>query len=129
MKGILTDNKIASAKLNEIENITLEAYSDSWATGVLFMQIIPALVLGVEASAYTGSPSCFIGGVMLMIPGAITLLVFDSASPDPPSWSKDFGLEEIKKLKIYARMPNGINKEQLSELLALNKQTELFVLK
>lgn len=129
MKGELTGNKIASAKLNKIENVTVEEYSDSWATGVLFMQIIPALFLGLEASAYTGSSSGLIFGLMLMIPGAITSLVFDSASPDPPSWNKDFGLEEIKKLKIYARMPNGINKEQLSELLTLNKQTELFVLK
>lgn len=129
MKGKLTGNKIASAKLNKIENVTVEGYSDSWATGVLFMQIIPALVLGVEASSQSGSSSGFLFGLILMIPAAITYLVFDSASPEPPPWNKDFGLEEIKKLKIYARMHNGINKEQLSELLKLNKQTELFVLK
>ncbi|MCX8106232.1 MAG: hypothetical protein N3D80_10230 [Ignavibacterium album] len=125
-------HEIASINFGKIGSVTVKGYSDKeWRTGVWLMQIIPALAIGLEAGAYTGE---IVGGLafglLLTIPGWITYLIFDAASPDPPQWNSDVNdKESFKQLNIYTRFPMGITQSQLEELLKYYNQKEVYKLK
>lgn len=120
--------KVSSINFDQIKSITVNGYSDKeWRTGVWLTQIIPALAIGFEAGAYSGQMGAGLAfGLVMTIPGWITYLIFDSASPDPPQWSSDVNdKESFKQLNIYARFPMGIAPSQLEELLQYYNQKEI----
>lgn len=124
--------EMASINFDKIKSVNVKGYSDKeWRTGVWMTQLIPALVIGLEAGAYTGE---IVGGLafglLLTIPGWITYLIFDAASPDPPQWQSDVNdKESLEQFNIYARFPMGITPSQLEELLQYYNQKEVLKLK
>lgn len=119
--------RVASINIDKIKSVTVNGYSDKeWKSGVLFMQIIPAIAIGLEAAIYQGESASGLVGLVLSIPGIITLLIFDAASPDPPEWKSELNdKESIKNLNIYARLSKGITETRLEELLKYYNQAEI----
>lgn len=124
--------KVASINLDQIKSIIVKGYSDKeWKSHVMAFQIAPAIILGLIFAAFTGDKGQGVGpglaiGLFLTIPGLITYLNFDAASPDPPQWNSDVNdKESFKQLNIYARFPIGITQSQLEELLKYYNQKEI----
>lgn len=120
--------KVASINLDQIKSITVKGYSDKeWKSHVMVLQIAPAVILGLTMAAFSENVGAGLAfSLVLTIPGWITYLIFDAASPDPPQWNSDVNdKESFKQLNIYARFPIGITQSQLEELLKYYNQKEI----
>ena len=96
----------------------------SWLTPVLLFQLLPTVMLTIEAFDYDKETF----GLNYMLPaigviGMINLWVFHDGSNDPPEFTRALTPEEMQLLRRYARYPQGLTAEQLELLLSVRKQT------
>jgi hypothetical protein len=122
--------QLLSIKNIAVKSIVVKGYSDkSWKSTVLMTQFMPAAIIGVSAAVYSESLKGLGIGTILLIPGVLTYIIYDSSSPEPPQWSNDLPIAQINKFRIYARMPEGITAEQLSELIKFYKVSKVTEIK
>lgn len=123
-----TKSKLAKINFKHINSISISDLQYKGSDRVLLYQFLPAAVLGLTGVAYTGGLALAAGGIF-MIPGLITILIYDSSTPDPVEWNSDIAKENIYDFRIYSRINHKLTEEQLKELLDYYKQKEIVVLK
>ncbi len=117
---------IVAVNFNSIKHIEVSGYTGKGKRSALLFQIIPAFIVGITGGIYTGDmrDGLFIGAI-LALPGFISLLIYSATLPSPSQWNADLPLDEIKNLRIYARIPREITEEQLNELLKQYDQEKI----
>ena len=95
----------------------------SWMTPVLLFQLVPTVMLAVEAFTYEGNDS----ELRFILPtlGAISMLnmwILHSGTDDAPGFTRSLMPEELPLLRRYARYPQGLTAEQLDLLLSVRNQ-------
>jgi len=121
--------KIASVKFKDIKSISAQPYDNTAKSSVLYFQIIPAAIVGIVAASYSESSSSIAVAPILMIPGLITYLIYNSAMPEPLVWDNSMPVTLLNEFRPYARVPYALSDEQLTELLKLYYQDKIDILK
>lgn len=121
--------KIGSVKFKDIKSISAQPYDNTAKSSVLYFQIIPAAIVGIVAASYSESSSAILLAPILMIPGLITYLIYNSAMPEPLVWDNSMPVTLLNEFRLYARVPYALSDEQLSELLKLYYQDKIETLK
>jgi hypothetical protein len=122
-------NKIASINFNDIKSISAQPYDNTAKSSVLYFQIIPAAIVGIVAASYSESSYAIAVAPILMIPGLITYLIYNSAIPEPFVWRNSMPVTLLNEFRPYARVPYALSDEQLTELLKLYHQDKIETLK
>lgn len=119
--------KVCFAPISSLKSLRVSGYSNrEWTTSLLLFQVLPTIVLAVEAASYTHDKT---SGPILLILGAPTVLTWvlleASTPPDPAVHMPFLGMDEILK---YARFPKGLTDDQRLQFLQSFGQTEAEVL-
>ncbi|MBN1449029.1 MAG: hypothetical protein JXA28_13950 [Bacteroidetes bacterium] len=119
--------KIYRADHSVFPQFTVEGLVNTdWVPWLLGMQVIPAILVGIEAAAYSDANSFpAVTGIML-IPTALNALFFlgGSAAADIPPFHRNDPKTPVKDYIRYAHFPQGLTPEQLQLLLQAHGQTE-----
>ncbi len=99
-------------KLSEIVIMNLPYFSnDEWVEKVVYLQVVPAVLLGVAAGLHTENPSTgAMISIVMLSPAAITSLFFISSEPDPEI-DKNSSMSEINDYRKYSRFPYTMNED------------------
>lgn len=122
-------NKISSVMFKDIKSISAQPYALTAKSSIFYFQIIPAAIFGIAAASNTESPAAFFAGAVLMVPGLITYLIYDANIPEALIWDDSMPMTSLKEFRLYARVPDPLSDEQLSELLKLHNQNKIEKLK
>ncbi len=117
---------LVAVDFDSIKHIEVSGYTGKGKRSALLFQILPAFIIGMTGAIYTGDMrGGLIFGAILALPGLISLMIYSATLPSPPQWNADLPLDEIKNLRIYARIPHEITEEQLNELLKQYHQEKI----
>jgi hypothetical protein len=109
-----SDSKIFRIHIKNIEQICVNGYSDrSWMLGVAGLQIAPAIALGIAANSVNKENSGFLLSLLLLVPAAVEIAMFESSTPKAPVYKAPFE-NRISEIKKYARYPIEMTREQIS---------------
>ncbi|MBE0643483.1 MAG: hypothetical protein IH600_05345 [Bacteroidetes bacterium] len=100
-----------------------------WVYPVLGMQLLPVLMLAVEASFYNQDIESFFAwtAALSFIP-ALNVLILYLGTLETPRFEETLLPPKTSEFRKYARYPQGLTEEQLKLLLAVRSQTELLTL-
>jgi hypothetical protein len=117
--------KVYGIALPEIASIEIQGYVNrNWETSMLAFQIVPTILFVIAASSADGdnaAPALLIFG----LPTALTYLIFEASTPDPPGARGPFPPDILETLKQYMRFPQGLTESQLHIVLERYQQTRL----
>ena len=104
-------------KLKDIIKINLPYFSnDEWVEKVIFLQVVPAVLLGVTAGMYTSDLGNGLGiSAIALSPAMITSLFFKFSSPNPEI-DKNSSKKEIEDYRKYSRFPFIMSKETKKDI-------------
>lgn len=122
------EKKIASVKFKNIKSISAQPYDLTAKSSISYFQVIPAVILGITAASQLGSSAVLVVPI-LMIPGLITYLIYDANTPEALIWDNSMPMTSLNEFRLYARVPDPLSDEQLSELLKLYDQDKIVELK
>ena len=109
--------------LSSVSSMRTSGYPNrEWQKTFLAFQLIPTVLFAIDIGTYAdhvdwGSFLLIFGG-----PSVITYLVLEGSTPrDPQSNAPFFDIDQFRK---YARYPEGLDRQKLSQFLKLYGQTE-----
>lgn len=115
--------EVIEISFNSIKNIEIMGYSNSgWVLPVILFQVVPAILITIAAMSSSEDNAFIIAP--LLIPAALTTILFATSDEETPSFMGKNLFEEKDKLKAYARYPNGLSTENFIRFLSLHHQTK-----
>lgn len=100
-----------------VRTIKIRGYSvKSWIPGVIILQVIPAILMGIAASQVEAEGALGVTAV-LMVPAGVTALLFGAATPAHPGAEAPLTDDALQRLRKYARYPQGLQPAYLQALL------------
>lgn len=115
--------KVIEIPFGNIKKLEIMGYSNNdWILPVIFLQVIPAIILTITAITVDKENATII--VPLLIPAALTALLFATSDEKTPSFIGRDLFQENDQLKCFARYPNGLSTENFIKFLTLHGQTE-----
>lgn len=119
---------IIGIHVNALAFIEIKGYSNKkWIPALIAFEVIPTLLLGIAAASVDAEASQIM--LMVSIPTVINLAIFAASTPPAPRFGHPFSSEHLEELKKFARFPQGLTAAQLEQLLFVNKQSEVRLLK
>ena len=116
---------IYSVGYESVENLEIEDIANKdWIYGVIFMEVLPAVLMGAAAASYGDGEGFLPVTGALLLPAALNTLLFVAGTPETPSVNYGVSRERCLKLQRYARFPQGLPPEQLHTLLIIHSQEE-----
>jgi hypothetical protein len=96
-----------------------------WVLPFLIGQVLPVVILSVEAGAYSANDAAFFGYMAIfgIIP-AVEYLILIAATDEAPGFERPLTVAELQFYRQYARYPQGLTDEQLGLLLQIRKQSQ-----
>lgn len=108
-----------------ISSIEIKGYSDkSWIGGVIAFEVVPALLMGIAAAQVDDGQGLEVTAV-LMIPAALTALIFGVVTPPAPGAEAPWPDDALQELSKYARYPQGPSPDIMDALLESLQQPEV----
>ena len=122
--------RIIGVHVNALDFIEIKGYSNrKWIPALIAFEVVPTLLLGIAAA----SPDSFVEVLPFMamssIPTVINLAILAASTPASPRFERPFTPEKLEELRKYARFAQGLTAAQLEQLLFVNKQSEVRLLK
>lgn len=113
---VLNNKNIFAIKNNKMKEVYFEKYKDdnSWVTGVLLGEVLPAVVISIMAGSYSdGFAPVF---AVSMIPAVISTSMFILTSPKT-AYDDLQDRQGIYELNKFARYPGGLTDRQFKDIL------------
>lgn len=115
--------KVIEIPFNKIKDIEILGYSNTgWVLPVILFQVVPAIILTITAITVNSENASIIAP--LLIPAALTSLLFAVSDTEAPSFKGTNLFQEKEKLKLYAKYPNGLSSDNFEKLLYNYGQTQ-----
>ncbi len=115
--------KVIEIPFNKIKDIEILGYSNTgWVLPVILFQVVPAIILTITAITVNSENASIIAP--LLIPAALTSLLFAVSDTEAPSFEGTNLFQEKEKLKLYAKYPNGLSSDNFEKLLYNYGQTQ-----
>ena len=123
-----TVGRIIGVHVNALAFIEIKGYSNrQWIPALIAFEVIPTLLLGLAAASVDAEASEIM--LIVSIPTVINLAIFAASTPAPPRFERPFTPEKLEELRKFARFAQGLTDAQLEQLLFVNKQSKVRLLK
>ena len=120
--------RIIGVHVNALDFIEIKGYSNrKWIPALIAFEVVPTLLLGIAAASDGVEPLPIMA--MSSIPIVINLAILAASTPASPRFERPFTPEKLEELRKYARFAQGLTAAQLEQLLFVNKQSEVRLLK
>ncbi|MCH7573893.1 MAG: hypothetical protein IIA59_02095 [Candidatus Marinimicrobia bacterium] len=119
---------IIGVHVNDLDFIEIKGYSNrKWIPMLIAFEVVPTLLLGIAAASVNAEVLPIMA--IFSIPTVINLAILAASTPASPRFERPFTPEKLEELRKYARFAQGLTAAQLEQLLFVNKQSEVRLLK
>lgn len=116
--------RVYAIPLTSIRSLHISGYANrEWLKSFLMFQIVPTAIFAIEVAANSNDVDWGILFLVLGTPSLTTYVALEASTPDDPQIRAPF--YDLGGFCKYARYPQGLDRDQLSQLLKLYHQADV----
>lgn len=121
--------EVVEIYFRDLRSIAIRGYTNKkWIGAIIAFEVVPAALFAIAAASADADGMGTAIGIM-SLPVLLNFAVFSASTPPTPGVKNFYSTGQSKRLRKYARFPQGLTQDQLKQLLEESKQDEIHRLK